>query len=137
MLARAVMGVRIAIIVWAAGFSACADPLFLLHEVHERTPEGETLIEQSCQEVAESGGSGDSGGVFGPSLPRFSIDTRLFDDGAHVVVRGPTGERLANKVYDDDFLESGRRDEFTVQVDALTSLRFVFRGGSNCDFEDL
>ena len=125
------------IVAWILFVTACEDPLILLHERHLVTSEGaDLLLGIGCDRLPDEGDS-----VSDPEGPssrsRFRIRTQLFEDGAQVAVFGPTQVRAVNRVYNEDFLDSGRRDEFSIALDAGETLRLVFWGDVRCEFPNV
>lgn len=116
----------------AAALAGCGgDPLFLMFEEHLRTAEGERLVGSGCQSI--DGGSGASGAV-GGGTGSYSIEHEGHDgEGVRVLVRSGTGELLAVRSYNEDFLESAEVDEFEVEIDPDHTLRLVYWGGDTCE----
>jgi hypothetical protein len=111
--------------------SACADPLYLMHEEHWLEDGEERYIGGACQDVSGSTTTGTGVGGEGPS---YAINmTGSDDDGVTVVVSDENGDTLEERTYDERFLSSGERDSIVVGRDGIDFLRLELWGGTTCE----
>jgi hypothetical protein len=109
--------------------SACADPLYLMHEEYWLEDGEERYIGGACQEVSEDVMSGTGTGGDGPD---YAITMTGLDEGVRVVVTGEDGDTLEERTYDEAFLSSGEPDSFVVRSGGVEFLRLKLWGGTTC-----
>ena len=110
--------------------SACADPLYLMHEEHWLENDEERYIGGGCQDVSAGTMSGTGAGGEGPN---YALTMTGSDDSVRVVVSDENGDALEERTYDEDFLMSGEPDSFVVSRDGIEFLRLKFWGGTTCE----
>jgi hypothetical protein len=111
--------------------SACADPLYLMHEEHSLENGEERYVGGACQDISASTTSGTGVGGEGPS---YAINMTGSDDNSvTVVVSDENGDTLEQRTYDERFLSSGEPDTFVVGRDGIDFLRLKLWGGTTCE----
>ena|SRR5258708_8414381 len=111
--------------------AACgADPVYLMQEEYYGDSVAQQYVGGSCESVGNGGSGGTGAG--GVGMPSYSVKQTAQDDGVHVVVSGPGGQVLAERLYGTAFLLSGRVDEFVVSLPQDHRLRLRYWGGTKC-----
>jgi len=110
--------------------SACADPLYLMHEEYSLEGDEELYLGGGCQEVSDAVMSGTGVGGEGPD---YALTMTASDDSVRVVVTDQNGDTLEERTYDEQFLSSGEPDSFVVRRDGMGFLRLKFWGGTTCE----
>jgi hypothetical protein len=125
-----------AVVVVALLAFGCGESPVLRAQEYSTIDGTEQLIGSTCFSSAKGGeattGTGAAPGADTTSAPSYSAEYDGTGDSVRFIVRDATGAELAQRTYDSDFLDSGKRDEVTVAPGGIP-VRFVHWGDKQCD----
>lgn len=112
------------VFLWCVG---CGPDLYLMFQDHDRVKGSDWVYTGGgCAAV----GDGSSGGM-GFSDAHTEMSLSVNDEGAHVIVM-EGGEVTVDRVYDEEFLESGKKARIKFHLASGWERRMTFWGGPEC-----
>lgn len=128
--------VRIVPVLW---LTACAEsPVLMTEQYLTKAGEEERYLGGAClsTEKGSGMGGGTAPGAFGTAGAAtaalgYQYNYESQDSGVQFVFSDNEGEILAERDYDEAFIDSGRSDEVVVEIGDETH-RFVHRGAPTC-----
>ena len=112
---------------------ACGPDLYVMQQTEERVDERWFSLGGGCQEVTQGGASGSSGGFApGAAGPGYEDVLSVHDGIAEFTIR-VDGEVVEHRIFDEEFLRSGKIEQVLFEVPDSSMRRYSFWGAPECE----
>ena len=112
--------------------AACGPDVYVTQKVEERVGDEWFTLGGGCLALTESGSSNTGGGtVPGAPGPSYSEELRVGDGIAEFTIT-IEGEVVEHRVFDEEFLRSGKVEQVLIEIPDVFVKRYSFWGAPDC-----